>query len=272
MSKLDDLQNKIKQQSVGVTGRKVLVVEGPDDEQAFRAWLGKVSVSWENQWVIAPAGKKTDVLALLEREANWIGVVDQDEWTTDIIKQKQSDMPNLWVLPRFCLENYLCDPEELWAMLPPVQQQKITGGYQALDEAITAQLPLWLQHGALWHVVNPLWEGLRALGFKDQLLDIRNVSDDRLVQQTLNDWHQFLDPARIWNDYQARLTEVTAWPIKQQLSRAVHGKHFFPEVVHGALSQWLGQAKASKRQNQLLQSAIPSSDLQPLWQKMGLTA
>ena len=77
MSKLDDLQNKIKQQSVGATGRRVLLVEGPDDEQAFRAWLGKVSVSWENQWVIAIAEKKSNVLGLLEREANWIGVVDQ---------------------------------------------------------------------------------------------------------------------------------------------------------------------------------------------------
>ena len=94
MSKLDDLQNKIKQQSIGATGRRVLLVEGPDDEQAFRAWLGKVSVSWENQWVIAIAEKKSNVLGLLEREANWIGVVDQDEWTADVIEQKQLAMPH----------------------------------------------------------------------------------------------------------------------------------------------------------------------------------
>lgn len=272
MSKLDDLQNKIKQQSVGATGRRVLLVEGPDDEQAFRAWLGKVSVGWENQWVIAIAEKKSNVLGLLEREANWIGVVDQDEWTADVIEQKQLAVPNLWVLPRFCLENYLCDPEELWTMLPPLQQQKIEGGYQAFTDAITAQLPLWLQHGALWHVVNPLWEGLRALGFKDQLLGIQNIGNEQVVRQTLNDWHQFLEPDQIWANYQTRLTEVQRWPSKQQLSRAIHGKHFFPEVVHAVLSQWLGQTKASKRQNQLLQNAIPSPDLQPLWQKMGLIA
>ncbi len=157
-------------------------------------------------------------------------------------------------------------------MLPSIQQKKIAGGYQVFNDAIAVQLPLWLQHGALWHVINPLWEGLRALGFKDQLLDIQNIGNEQVVRQTLNDWHQFLEPDQIWANYQARLTEVAGWPIEQQLSRAVHGKHFFPEVVHTVLSQWLGQTKASKRQNQLLQNAIPSPDLQPLWQKMGLIA
>lgn len=270
MSKLDDLQNKIKQQHVGVTAKRVLLVEGEDDELAFRSWLRKIDVSWENRWVVVSAGNKSNVLALLGRELDWIGVVDRDEWTVQIIGEKQQAQTNLWVLPRFCLENYLCDPEELWAMLPSSQQQKIEGGYQAFTDAITAQLPLWLQHGALWHVVNPLWEGLRALGFKDQLLDIQNIGNEQVVRQTLNDWHQFLEPDQIWANYQTRLTEVEGWLSKQQLSRAIHGKHFFPEVVHAVLSQWLGQTKASKRQNQLLQNAIPSPDLQPLWQKMGL--
>lgn len=271
MSKLDTLHDKIKQQHVGATGKKVLLVEGPDDELAFRSWLGKLDVNWENRWVVASAGNKSDVLDLLALEPDWVGVVDRDEWTAQIIAQKQRDIPNLWALPRFCLENYLCDPEELWVMLPPLQQQKIQGGLQALSAAITGPLPLWCQHGALWHVVNPLWEGLRALGFKERLLDIQQAGNDQAIRQTLNDWHQFLEPTAIWTDYQARLAEVTGWPVVQKLQSGVHGKQFFPEVVNQALGRLLRQqAKANVRQKDLLQNSSPPADLQPLWQLMGL--
>lgn len=271
MSKLDTLHNDIKQQHVGATGKKVLLVEGTDDVLAFRSWLGKLDVNWENRWVVASAGKKSDVLSLLALEPDWVGVVDRDEWTAQVIADKQRDIPNLWALPRFCLENYLCEPDELWAMLPEVQQQKIEGGSQALHAAIIGDLPLWLQHGALWHVINPLWEGLRALGFKERLLDIQQAGNDQAIQQTLNEWHQFLEPTAIWADYQARLAEVTGWPVGQQLQSGVHGKQFFPMVVHTALTQLLGEnAKASERQNRLLQSARAPADLQPLWQLMGL--
>lgn len=70
MSRLDNLQTKIKQQYVGATGKRVLLVEGPDDIQAFSAWLGKVDVTWENSWVVADAQKKANVLELLAREPN----------------------------------------------------------------------------------------------------------------------------------------------------------------------------------------------------------
>ncbi len=271
MSKLDTLHDKIKQQHVGATGKRVLLVEGPDDELAFRSWLGKHDVNWEHRWAVASAGKKANVLGVLTLEPDWVGVVDRDEWTAQNIAEKQRDIPNLWVLPRFCLENYLCDPNELWAMLPLKQQQKIQGGLETLGAAITVDLHQWLQHGALWHVINPLWEGLRALGFKERLLDIQQVGNDHAIRQTLNDWHQFLDPDPIWAGYQARLAEVTGWPVGQQLQSGVHGKQFFPMVVHTALTELLGEnAKAGERQNRLLQSARSPADLQPLWQLMGL--
>lgn len=270
LDKLDALHNNITQRYVGATGRNVLLVEGDDDVQAFSAWLGKVAPLWERRWVVAAAGKKLNVLALLAREPSWVGVVDRDEWTEQVIADKQRALANLWVLPRFCLENYLCEPAELWAMLPAVQQQKIHGGVEALRAAISHELPSWRQHGALWQVVNPLWEGLRALGFKERLLDIEHAGDEQAIRQTLMDWHHFLSPDPIWTAYQTRLTEVANWPLSRQLQLGVHGKQFFPSVVHVALSRLLGeQAKASERQNRLLQGAQPPVDLLPLWQKMG---
>lgn len=272
MSKIEDLQINIKRQQIGATQRRVLVVEGDDDKQAFSAWLAKIFALWENQWVVAAAESKSNVLKLLAREPDWVGVTDRDEWTSEIIEQKQQTHPNLWVLPRYCLENYLCDPDELWAMLPLGQQQKIPGGSVELSNAITEHLALWRQHGTLWQVVNPLWEGLRALGFKEKLLDIDHSGDDETIKDTLNAWHQHLDPVQIWNKYQQRLAEVTAWQVKRQLSELVHGKRFFPAVVHQVLSHRLGQLTANQLQNNLLQLSIPPADLLPLWQRMELVA
>ena len=273
MSKLDTLHLNIKQQNVGATAKRVLLVEGEDDVLAFRSWLRKIDASWENRWVVVSAGNKSNVLALLDRELGWIGVVDRDEWTVQIIAEKQQAQTNLWVLPRFCLENYLCDPDELWNMLPLVQQQTIQGGSQTLSNAITSKLPLWCQHGALWQVINPLWEGLRALGFKERLLDIQQAGDDYTIRRTLNEWHQFLAPEPIWADYRIRLSEFSSWSVAQQLSSVVHGKKFFLEVVHTTLNQLLRQSvKANERQTHLLRHSEPPADLQPLWQKMGLKA
>ncbi|MCD8475421.1 MAG: hypothetical protein LRY40_01465, partial [Shewanella fodinae] len=149
--------------------------------------------------------------------------------------------------------------------------KKIQGGVEALLASISAALPLWRQHGALWFVINPLWDGLRALGFKERLLDIQYADDENAIKQALNDWHQFLSPELIWDDYQARLSQVIGWSETQQLHLGVHGKQFFPRVVHAVLSRLLGEnIKASELQTRLLQRAIPPADLQPLWQKMGL--
>lgn len=272
MSKLD----KLKEKYVGATGKRVLLVEGIDDELAFRAWLTKISLrreSWENSWVIVPAGKKADVLNFLELEPGWIGVVDRDEWSDDTVANKERELPNLWVLPRFCLENYLCVPDELWAMLPPPQRQKIEqkgGSQQALTEAITQHLPQWCQHGALWQIANPLQAGLQALGFKDRLLDINHAGNEQVIKQTLDEWHQFLDPEPIWAAYQTRLAEVNTWSAPQQLSGAVHGKRFFKTVIATVLNRLLEQVDSDQRQKDLLKYAQPPTDLQPLWEKMGL--
>lgn len=273
MSKLDDLRKQIKAVHTQALGQRVLLVEGIDDEQAFSSWLNKRSPGWENSWAVAPAGRKADVLALLALEPDWLGVVDRDEWSVDTIAEKTQALPNLWVLPRFCLENYLCDPDELWAMLPLRQQLRIESNgsnQQALADAVTQHLPLWCQHGALWQVANPLQAGLQALGFKDRLLNIRHAGNEQVIRQTLNEWHRFLEPEPIWAAYQTRLAEVNTWSAPQQLSGAVHGKHFFQAVITPVLNQLLGQARAEQHQKDLLKHAQPPADLQPLWQRMNL--
>ncbi|HGN1971448.1 TPA: DUF4435 domain-containing protein [Proteus mirabilis] len=48
MSKIDGTINRIKDQQIGSSTKKVLLVEGSDDELAFGAFLRKKFPSWEH--------------------------------------------------------------------------------------------------------------------------------------------------------------------------------------------------------------------------------
>jgi len=187
MSGWTTARDAILQQQVAATGVQALVVEGDDDRLVVEALLDKVAPgTWATQWCVGIAGKKQHTLQIVDDQTTWLGLVDRDEWSDNAAtaaSQAPSRAGRLHVLPRFSMESYFVDPVELWAALPMIQQQSLNGGQQALDAAITNDLDSWLRHGALWHTVNPLWDGLRALGFKETLLNHANAQNDAVIQQ-----------------------------------------------------------------------------------------
>ncbi len=262
---------KIEEQLVGQTGHKVLVVEGPDDVDAFSIWLTKkFGAVWESQWVVTHAGNKTLVLGILEQKPDWLGVVDRDEWSEEGIAKRERQFPHLSVLPRYCIENYLTVPGELWEALPRIQQDKVEGGYEVFEERLISDLERWVKHGALWYVVNPLWKGLRALGFQDALLSPDIVLDEQSVQHKLEEWHHFLEPDTIYQSYQHRLQSSLSLEVADQLKRCVHGKKFYEVVVNTALNDLLGQMSNNARQKAIIRHMPVPDDLQPLWERMSL--
>ncbi|MGI9283095.1 MAG: hypothetical protein ACR2PX_26155 [Endozoicomonas sp.] len=262
---------QIEEQLIGGTGHRVLLVEGPDDVDAFSAWLTRsFEAVWENQWVVTYAGKKTLVLEILEQRPEWLGVVDRDEWSNEGIAEREQRHTNLMILPRYCIENYLIVPQELWDALPPVQQEKVQGGYETFEQKITSDLERWVKHGSLWAAVNPLWEGLRALGFKEALLAPEIVENDQVVRQKLEEWHSFLEPGSIYQNYQQKLNAAKTLEPSDQLRRCVHGKKFYDTVVNSVLNDLLGQMQSSERQRAILRKLAVPEDLQPLWQRMEL--
>jgi hypothetical protein len=270
MSTISDRIREIEDTSVAGSGKNVLIVEGSDDVKAFNLFLDKVSNEWENYWVVAEAGNKTRVLGILEVKSNWIGIVDRDEWTSDIIEQKQQELPNLWVLPRFCLENYLITPDELWRALPEKQQGKVEGGKKELRTQLVADINKWIRHGVLWSVINPLWVGLRSLGFKEALLDPGISLNDEKIQSTLKQWHDFLEPDDIFQQFSDRVNDVNQLPEVEQFKNWIHGKEFYKQVVDNALNNLLGQKKVTDRRISILRELPLPDDLSPLWQKMDL--
>ena len=260
---------QIKEEIIGQTGKRVLVVEGTTDKTLFFLWLQrKFGANWENSWVICGAGKKKAVLDIIEKEPSWVGIVDRDEWRQNVIENKQEKLNNLFVLPRFCIENYAVDPDELWDALPDYQKEKVSDGLHSLRTEILKDKDKWLRHGVLWSIVNPLWSGLRSLGFKEKLLDFKSAQDDEIIKQTLNEWHRYLDPDILFNKFEKNLRDVQKLPTKVQLARWIHGKLFFREKVHPILNKYLGQSNVESRLRDIFKTLKLPEDLKPLWERI----
>jgi hypothetical protein len=270
MSKTDDLIKDIREQQIANSGKRALIVEGTDDEDAFQSFLGNAYRDWEQSWVIAKAGKKTEVLAIIRQEPDWIGVVDRDEWSTQKIAELETELTNLWFLPRYCIENYLFVPEELWGALPEKQRNKIDGGLAQLTQSITNDLACWRCHGALWSIINPMWEGLRSLGFKEALLNPAIATNEAEIRAKLQEWHNYLEPNQTWQRYQNALNQVEQLSDEEQLKLWIHGKKFYEGVLSPVLNQLLGQKSDSVRKKAIFRTLPVPDDLAPLWQKMGL--
>ena len=272
MNIVDRIQ-KIKTESVGATGVSVLLVEGPDDVAAFRIFLSNrpQAAGWEQKWHLEAAGGKRHVLDMLKREPTWVGVVDRDELTAAECNAAVQASPNLVMLPRFCLESYLVDPQEIWPALGPIQQARVMGGLPALEQAILAQRTQWVRHAALWHTINPLWRALRDQGFKDSVLDPAVPWSDADLLAVLKDWHNTLDAQAIFLAVQVCEARLLGLPTAELLTQWVYAKKFYPMVVHAALNQLLGQMTEKDRRLKLLrhmaQVAVPA-DLAPLWLAM----
>lgn len=263
-------RNRIRDEKVGQTGKRVLLVEGSDDVDVYGILLDRrFGTDWERDWILADTGKKEFVLDILAKESAWLGLVDRDEWPQGMIEQKQIKLPNLMVLPRFCMESYLINPDELWAAFPPKQQAEIKGGLAQLRTELLADKDKWVRHGVLWSVINPLWSGLRALGFKEVLLDIDTAQDDDRIKETLQEWHDYLDPQHIFTTFQNLLDDVIQKSESEQLRLWMHGKEFYRSHVHQVLNRHLGQTSAEDRMRDLFKTLQPN-DLEPVWREMGL--
>lgn len=270
MSRLDERIAQIKTELVGATDVKVLLVEGTDDVDAMRIFLDRKFSGWEKAWHIQPAGGKRQVLDMLRKESNWLGLVDRDEWSVADVARHAGNHANLLVLPRFCLESYLIDPTELWQAFPEKQRQKIAGGLPQLHAEIFQNKAEWLRHAALWHVIRPLWRNLRDMGFPDDVLPTPPVPSDEALLAKLTEWHTALDAAVILSKVKELEVSLAVEPDASLCAQWIYSKKFYPEVVHRTLDMLLGQKPAKDRRISILRTLPIPADLGPLWQRMGL--
>lgn len=268
---LQKQRDRIRQELIGSQRKRAFLVEGAGDKEAFRILLERFVPGWERRWAIAEAGNKSQLQMLLAAEPDWVGLVDRDEWDAAVIAKQRLALPNLIILPRFCLENYLIDPVALWQAIPLARQQAMASGESAFRARIESQLPSYRRHGALWRVVTPLWSGLRALGFKEALASAESVTtaqDDYKIKRILGEWDALLDPDRIFADFQDQLTNAAAATRSEQFALWVHGKVFWKQVVNPAMNAALGQMEEGERRRKILRKLPQPTDLKFIFDRI----
>jgi len=111
--------------------KKIIVVEGESDGEAFESIFKrkfkKIGKNFENIYHLANVGGKGMVLKALKKEPDWIGIIDRDTWDDDTIARAKKKNPNLIVLERYSIENYMIIPHEVWMAIPGAFKVPVSG-------------------------------------------------------------------------------------------------------------------------------------------------
>lgn len=249
-------------------GLPVLLVEGKEDETWFSHFLDlhAEAVGWRSRLFLAIAADKRHVIqGIVVHRPSWIGVVDRDEWREADVVAAADRTPRLHILPRFCVESFLCDPVELWTALPAFQRDRIAEGINALTQPIRKQIPGWVAHGAMWRVLREIRETSR---FPTEFEE-RPITDEAQIRQILDSWHQQIAPDVVLARYQSELARGHELSEPEQMRRYVHGKKFFNQVVVQTLDQLFSGKGADDWQQKLRDAPLlPPPDLAALFDRV----
>lgn len=234
-------------------GMRGVAVEGKDDKVVIEAFLdaGEKQGYWQN-WhsrlaIEAASGfpKALDELTRPQEYYDIWALLDREWRSADEIRRLQTNYPKLIFLPRLMIENYAIDPNELAALLPLTQLQKLPAS--TLAQTIEIALGDWLLHGSLSSV---LYENGadsfcgRTTGFPNRLINppYAPVTDETEIKSLLSAWHDQLDPSRIMPAYRQRASDFMKVSRTEQYRLCIDGKEFFNQVVvQRVLNPKLGQ-------------------------------
>ncbi len=255
--------------------KRKIVVEGDADRDAFfQVFKKKFETTWKkftDTYYLTEVGGKKKVLQSLKKHSDWIGLVDRDTWDDGKVAGAKEGRPYLIVLERYCIENYIIIPDELWEAIPGELQTRIKGGLDEFKRELLKDLNKWIRHGVLWHIVEPLFSGLREEGFHNELLENveKTVTDDE-IRKTLTRWHDVLSPDGILNRFNKTLKEVTALSNEEKLKRWIVGKGFFNNVVYPYFCETFGQRSIKEYRKIIWENRPISNDFDFMWNSFDL--
>jgi len=243
-------------------GNLVLLVEGDSDVLLFRHFLAQHRPGWEVRLHITPAGSKARVVTgVAVHRPDWIGVIDLDEWSPDELQEAVARSPRLRSLPRFCIESYFCNAAELWTALPQPQRSRLGNDPKKLGAPLLDALPDWVAHGAMWRVLRQLHRVARL----PTRLENEPVTDEVEIRRILQDWHEQLAPDQVLEQYHRQLDTARRLSQDEQLTRYVHGKKFYNQVVVKTLNRLFSEQSADDWLQKFRDEKIqPPQDLREL--------
>lgn len=263
-----------REQYQGSQNKRLFFVEGEADKTFLSNLLSRYpqAAGWESRWsiIIAQGGKK-GVLKQLQENSNALGLVDRDEWSEKTIIETQQRQPNLLLLSRYCIENYLINPDEIWSVIDEQKRNNYSGGLNGFKQGFTEKLDEYVRHGVLWKTITPLWSGLRALGFKEKLASkqsLQAAQDDQVIQQTLQAWHEFIKPEDIFKQFKTQLDATKNLSDNEKFALWIHGKIFWEQVAAEQIKKVNStQQDHNSLKNELMQNIAIPNDMIPILKK-----
>jgi hypothetical protein len=216
----------------------VLLVEGKDDRDILGSMLRRMDRNYTKSIKIFETEGREKVLKGLacknQPTDGWWGIIDRDEATDAEVASLQSILPTLRVLPRYCIESFFVDPDEVWPLIPPPKKAPLADGVQQIKNAVEPEVDKWVAHWAMWCVIRKKRkELLEKLRFPDELLErmTNAVLTEAEIKTELGNWHNHLTPDPIHAEYANLESSAAAEPLETRYRRHVHGKKFFEGVV-----------------------------------------
>ena len=110
------------------------------------------------------------------------------------------------------------------------------------------------------------------MGFKEALASAESLTtaqDDAEIRRILGDWDVFLDPDRLFTDFQNELGAAEQASPGEQYCQWVHGKVYWKNVVNPVMNRLLGQMAEIDRRKKILRKLPLPLDFQPILDRLG---
>ncbi|MCY2994429.1 MAG: hypothetical protein NTY19_42160 [Planctomycetota bacterium] len=251
-------------------GKKILFLEGIDDEAVYTKWLEKLDPLFAARLEIIDCEGQQKVskgLALLGNPPNVFGIQDRDEWDSAQIAAMQAAHPRLFVNPdRHTLESYCCDPQEITLAL--LNQDPATFGPQVnqLTAEITAGLADWVDHGALWTSLMRVQNAMQEAKLPHFFNQIVPIPPDATIRTRMQQWRTIVDDVDMFAAFAALRTHARSQTQSKQLQSCVYAPLFFTAVVLPKLQQLQPSDERTWKVNLAEWSPNPPPDVVPLLQ------
>jgi hypothetical protein len=220
-------------------GKRVLFVEGKDDEAVYDKWLVKMDPLYAGRLAVIKTNGRNDLDRALPELGNPAGVFalrDRDEWDGPRVAVAQAAARNLLVnVSRHCLESYFCDPDELIAVLLAKDAVKYGPAEPVLRAALTGSLADWVDHWAMWTTAMRLQSDMVSAGYASCFHDVLPLPPDPVIQARLDTWGVLASGATVWVSFDGLRAASRGRPIPEKHWSCVHGKKYWDQVVHPAL-------------------------------------
>jgi hypothetical protein len=232
------------QQVLGASaGKRVLLVEGPNDKAVYTAWLKKLA--YPNEFgakvVVAVVEGKRAVLTALEwfrdyggNPAHLFGLVDRDEWDAATVAAQTAALPQLRVVAgRDCLESYFADPDELE---PSLQAEDTAYAAQlpAFRKHLENALPVRVAHWALFTTTERLKERMNAAIYPGAFHATIPIPPDADIQKRFQTWAGLVAHPQLFNEFDGLRAQALGAVPGVQFRSHVAAKPFFDDVVYPA--------------------------------------